>query len=150
MDRLSHRQEVHLDVCSYCRDCLVTLVLTKSAEDRSRFDALLDSWGPGGEIILQKATVLVAGIQARSVTLCSPRPTQTRSKGRLIHNEATNGEDTRASNRRGGRCSPTMVNRSRRWEWRDFSAKVVDLYPYRCRACHHASIGRDARIHNAV
>ena len=54
MDRLSHRQEVHLDVCSYCRDCLVTLVLTKSAEDRSRFDALLDSWGPGGEIILQK------------------------------------------------------------------------------------------------
>lgn len=36
---------------AYCRKCLILVAMAATPEDRTRLDALLDTWTPGGELV---------------------------------------------------------------------------------------------------
>lgn len=36
---------------AYCRKCLILVAMAQTPEDRTRLDALLDTWTPGGELV---------------------------------------------------------------------------------------------------
>ena len=47
---------------AYCRTCLILVATAATPEDRTRLDALLDTWTPGGELLQQQGTCARCGL----------------------------------------------------------------------------------------